>query len=74
MQEFCDSIQSALEAALTLVHCVLSFHAFFHCGGTSIIVIPPLPFIPCHFIVQVSWTLVVLYNGMDIPVNNAYSI
>lgn len=46
MQEFCDSIQSALEAALTLVHCVLSFHAFIHCGGTSIIVIPPPP--PFH--------------------------
>lgn len=76
MQEFCDSIQSALEAALTLVHCVLSFHAFIHYGGTSIIVTPPppLPFIPCHFIVQVSCTLLVLYNGMDIPVNNAYSI
>lgn len=46
MQEFCDSIQSALEAALTLVHCVLSFHAFIHYGGTSIIVIPPPP--PFH--------------------------
>lgn len=35
----------------------------------------PLPSTPRpYFIVQVFCTIVVLYNGMDIPVNNAYSI
>lgn len=34
-----------------------------------------LPSIPgIHFIVQVSCTILVLYNGINIPVNNAYSI
>lgn len=75
-QSNCDSTKCSWSC---FYQCTVSCHftLFSSMCGTLAIVIPPLPYYSPHFFpffhVLTSCTIV-LYNGMDIPVNNAYSI